>query len=199
MKYTLNTNLIPLFNGTYNTQWEINETNDEGDELEIEYDQKELMASIARVYQKNEAYILSELNCPFIRSIHFTGGTYSPREYNFKTDELDFTVDIDETKLREALEALRGDAEFAVYLREHFTSYDGFMSFTPNNYAELYEAITKHGDEHDQALGAVITYCAKENLYDGDIQPYDGGCSIEEMVHENWQGNGYGGLVYTTV
>ena len=192
MKYTLNTNLIPLFSGTYGTEWKPTETIDAGDELEIEYDFKELMKSIAQVYQKNEAYILSELNCSFIRSIHFTGGTYSPREYNFKTDELDFTVDIDEAKLREALEALRENKDFGAYLRENFTTRDGFISSTPDNYGELHEAITKHGREHDQALGALITYLAK-----GNLEPH-GGCSIEEMIHEDWQGNGYGGLEYTT-
>lgn len=192
MKYTLNTNLIPLFNGTYETGWEVSEVNDEGDELEVNYDHQELMKSIAQVYQKNEAYILSELNCPFIRSIHFTGGTYSPREYNFSTDTLDFTVNIDEKKLREALETLRGNTDFETYLHENFTSYDGFISFTPNTYGELYDAITKHGDEHDQALGALITYRNKEEL---DLY---GKCSIEEAIHENWQANGYEGLDYTT-
>ena len=192
MKYTLNTNLIPLFSGTYETQWEVSEANDEGEELEVNYDHHELMKSIARVYQKNEDYILRELNCPFIRSIHFTGGTYSPREYNFKTDELDFTIDINEKKLQEALEGLWDNADFDAWLRENFTSRDGFISFTPNSYMKLHDAIVKHTDEHDQALGAVITYLAKKNL-----KPH-GGCSIEEMVHENWQGNGYGGLDYTT-
>jgi|SRR3990172_3255987 len=195
MKYTLNTNLIPLFRGTYNTEWDVCETDDEGNEQEVEYDFKELMASIAQAYQKNEAYILSELNCPFIRSIHFTGGTYSPREYNFRTDELDFTVDIDEKKLRISMEALRDNpdfADFAKFLRDNYTSYDGFWSFTPNNFKNLYEAITKHGDEHDQALSAIITYLARENIR------HHGGVSIEEMVHEDWQGNGYEGLEYTT-
>ena len=192
MKYTLNTNLIPLFNGTYNTQWEVSETNDEGEELDVDYDFGELMKSIAHAYQKNETYILSELNCPFIRSIHFTGGTYSPREYNFSTDTLDFTVNIDERLLRVSLEALRGNKDFGTWLRENFTSRDGFISFTPNSYGELFEAITKHGDEHDQALGAFITYLNKEEL---DLY---GKCEIDETIHEDWQGNGYEGLDYTT-
>ncbi len=202
MKYELNTNLVPLFSGTYETWWDVSETDDEGEELEVEYDQQELMKSIAQVYAKKEKYILSEFNCPFLRSIHFTGKTFSPREYNFKTDELDFVADVNESKLRETLAGLKDNKDFATFLHDNYTSYDGFWSFTPNNYAGIVEALTKPTDEHglqqqtchhDQALSAVITYLAKNNI------KQHGGVSIEEMLHEDWEGNGYSGLDYKIV
>ena len=189
MKTTLNTNLVPLFSGTYESIWEVYETDDQGNELPVDYNQADFMASIASEYQKHNAYIKSELAIDFIKSINFTGGTNSPREYNFSTDTLDFEVEINKTKLLQTLKNLETDQEFSKYLKDNFTSYDGFMSFTPNNYHDLKTQIVGEGDEYSQALGALITYLGK-NIEHG------GGTSIEEMVFDSWQGNGYGGLDY---
>ena len=193
MNIQLNTNLVPIFSGTYESIWEVCEYNDNGDELEVDYKHEDLMASIAQVYGKNEAYILSKLNCPFVKNIKFTGKTFSPREYNFKTDELDFEVTIDKTMLAKTLNSLKSDKNFEAFLHDNYTSYDGFMSFTPNNYDELANQVKTQGDEFEQAIGAIITYLAKPNI------THQGGCSIESMVHEDWNGNGYYGLDYQII
>ncbi|MDP2720537.1 MAG: hypothetical protein Q8O75_01160 [bacterium] len=194
MQIKLNTNLVPLFSGTYESRWEVSEYNEEGtEEVEVDYEQVDLMESIAGVYQKNAGYILSELNCAFIKKLTFDGTFESPREYNFKTDVLDFTIEVVKTKLLNTLKSLKNDKKFEEFLRENYTSYDGFMSFTPNNYPDLYNEITGEGREFEQAIGALITYLAKSNITE------HGGYSIEEMIHEDWQGNGYNGLSYSIV
>lgn len=194
MKVQLNTNLIPLFTGTYESPyWEVREYDDGGEEVGVDYDFKEFMASIVREYQGHEEYILSELGVSFIKSIKFTGTFYSPAYYNFSTDTLDFELSINKTSMLQALATLESDPEFSKYLHDNYTSYDGFMSFTPNNYQDLAHEIKTGGQEFDQSLGALITYLA---IQSGNIDA-DGGCSIEAMIAEDWQGNGYNGLEYT--
>lgn len=187
----LNTGLIPLFSGTYNTIWEIQETDEQGNELTTKYDFKDFMKGIASVYKNKEDYILSELNVSFIKNIKFTGTFYSPREYNFSTDTLDFTIDIDKTEMLAELSNLRNDKDFETYLYDNFTDQSGFISFTPNNYASLYIAIMQENDEYHQAISALITYLAKDVIN----QEYN----FEYTIYDHWQGNGYGGTDYDTV
>jgi hypothetical protein len=193
MKVILNTNLVPMFSGTYESLWDIYECDDDGNELMVEYEHEELMKSIASAYRDHEAQILKDLNCKFLRRIHFTGDTYSPREYNFSTDELDFEADVNMAELLRTVKSLEDNAKFQEFLHEHYTSYDGFMSFTPNNYRDFRDAIVKHGDDFEQALGSLIRFKAGE-----ETEPCEF-VSIEETVHEDWQGNGYGGLDYKIV
>jgi hypothetical protein len=190
----LNTGMVNgLFSGTYESIWEPTEYNEEGtEEVEIEYDQKDLMKSIVGVYQQNEKYIVSELSVPFIKSIHFNGTFSSPREYNFSTDVLDFTLNIDKKALYKTLDSLKSDTSFALFLDEHYRSCDGFISFTPNNYVDIIDNIINEGQEHNQAIAAVINYLSKNT-------EMHGGCSIEEMMQDDWQSNGYNGLDYEVV
>ncbi len=194
MTIKLNTNLVPLFSGTYDTFWEVRECADNGDELEVDYKHEDLMQSIAEAYQANAAYILSELGCPFIEKLSFDGTFESPSEYNFRTDVLDFTIEVDEVELLQKLVDLKDNADFAEFLKQHYTSYDGFMSFTPNNHADIEAAIVDKNNDFERSVGALISFLAKH-----EIAECGGGCTIEEMVHEDWEGNGYGGLDYEIV
>ncbi|MDO8611149.1 MAG: hypothetical protein Q7R95_11540, partial [bacterium] len=112
MQIKLNTNLVPIFSGTYETFWEVNECDDNGNEVDINYNHQDLMKSIAGVYQENADYILSELKCPFIKKLTFDGTFYSPREYNFSTDQLDFTIEVNKTQLIKTLNSLENDDYF---------------------------------------------------------------------------------------
>lgn len=181
----LNTNMVPLFAGTYETVWEPTECNDDGEELALEYEMKALMQSIVNVYQEHAGYIVKEWNVPWIKSINFTGSD-SPREYNFRTDELDFTLEINKNMFDKVLRELKGNEAFEKFLNDHYTSYDGFMSFTPNTYSELVLEIQQNGNEYDQAIAAVVAFFTHEKRAD-----------IEADIHESWAGNGYGGLDYT--
>lgn len=119
------------------------------------------------------------------QKIVFTG-TYSPREYNFKTDELDFTLTIDKRGFMEAIKGLEHNDEFATFLHENYASRDGFMSFTPDNYAEMLKEIATSGDYSDQAIASVVTFFTQGKNEDIEVQAY-----------EEWLCNGYGGLDYT--
>ena len=157
IKIELNTNLIPIFSGTYESIWEVRETDDNGNELPVDYKHEELMQSIVSEYQDHAKWIVKELNIPWIKSIEFTGGFGSPREYNFSTDVLDFTININVAGMLRDLVKLGTSEEFKKYLKDHFSSRDGFMSFTPDNYQELFAEIHGELKYFDQSIGALIT------------------------------------------
>lgn len=60
----------------------------------------------------------------------------SPREYNFTTDKLVCEVEIDLDKLRKYCYETERE-KFEEYLKENYSSYDGFISFIPNNVKEF--------------------------------------------------------------
>ena len=59
-------------------------------------------------------------------------GMWSPREYNFMTDKIQFRVEVNLNKLKKYCWETRRE-DFDKYLHEHWTSYSGFISFVPNN------------------------------------------------------------------
>ena len=187
MKFETNTGMIPFFSGTYENMWEVSECDDDGNELEVNYELQDLMKSIVDEYQDHADYIVKEWGIPWITSIHFTG-LHSPREYNFSTDELDFTLTINKKLFMDRVKKLADDKKFATFLHEHYTSYDGFMSFTLNNYNELLEQIVTEGREYTQSVSAVIRFLTEDKA-----------CNIEQEIFENWLCNGYGGLDYEIV
>ena len=66
-----------------------------------------------------------------IQSIDFESLS-SPRFYNFETDKLNLKIKLDQRKLE--LYCFRQEKEaFDEYLKDNFTSYDGFHSFIANN------------------------------------------------------------------
>lgn len=186
-KIELNTNLVPLFRGTYESMWEIEEQ-----EYRTEYDFKEFMQSIADEYENQSLNIKQALGIDWIKKITFTGGYNSPREYNFSTDTLDFIIEINQSGMLRQLKSLEDDKEFNTWLYDNYTSRDGFWSYTPNNYQDLKQAIISENDEYHQAIGALIQWIARDAINNNEY--YNG---IEYAVYDSWQGNGYGNINYT--
>ena len=192
--YELSSNLIPIFSGTYETIWNITEYDDNGsEELEIEYNHADLMYSIADLYHDEQDYITNEFKevVPFIDKIVVPGSFTSPREYNFKTDIINLDVTIDIKKLNVTLKELETDKKFHKFLKDNYSSYDGFMSFTPDNYYELKNEILDDGSEAEQSIAAIINYLILGDDLNGSILR-----DIEYWLHELWAGNGYNGLDY---
>lgn len=85
-------------------------------------------------------------------------GTWSPREYNFSHDSCEFTAFIHDDAMRRIIRyCLEEHRErFGAYVKEHYSSRDGFASFTPNSvraYDELYERFEAGDvDEHTKRL-----------------------------------------------
>lgn len=66
--------------------------------------------------------------------------TYHPRFYNFETDSIEFTFSFS-NEVKDFMEkhAEENREIWDRYLYEHFTSRDGFYSYTPNNYEDWHE------------------------------------------------------------
>lgn len=62
----------------------------------------------------------------------------SPREYNFTTDKLVCELEVDMDKIKKWCYETEKE-KFEEYLKENYTSYDGFISFIPNNLREFKE------------------------------------------------------------
>lgn len=70
-----------------------------------------------------------------IKKMDFVG-IYSPKYYNFETDRLMIEITYDDDALASyCFEHTRN--EFDIYLRETFSSYDGFHSFIANNVSDF--------------------------------------------------------------
>lgn len=108
-------------------------------------------------YSKRDAYqddvammYLDDILAPAIKDIlpseiddEFTltyVDTYHPRFYNFETDSIQFTFAFSDA-VKDFMEkhAEENREIWDNYLREHFTSHDGFYSLTPNNYEDWHE------------------------------------------------------------
>lgn len=62
----------------------------------------------------------------------------SPRYYNYTTDKLNLRITCDMDALESWIK--EHEEDFRKYLKDHWTSYDGFISFVPNTLEELRES-----------------------------------------------------------
>lgn len=81
-------------------------------------------------------------------------GRWSPREYNFNHDVVNFDISC-EQGFSKLVDFCTNHPDFAKFLKDHYSSYDGFMSFTANNVDRLLEDIVA---EDMTAYGAMISF-----------------------------------------
>lgn len=89
------------------------------------------------------------------------GEIYSPKYYNFANDEIDLTVSYDDKAILSA--AKKNKEQFNQFLKENYSSYDGFLSHTANNFEEW---LTDFKDDNVQSIGAVLTFLFKGEFED---------------------------------
>jgi hypothetical protein len=74
---------------------------------------------------------------------------YSPLEYNFSTDSYNIDITCNKLLLKELVKYVKQNAiELAPFLNEHYSSYDGFHSFTANSINACIEGIL-NSDERE--------------------------------------------------
>ena len=103
-------------------------------------------------------------------------GYHSPKYYNFSHDVNNFNLEADNFKplIKYCLE---NKEKFSEFLKEHYTSYDGFMSNTSNNINDWKEDI-KNDDE--TAWGATVRFLLEnedsilsyDNLREGYVEVF---------------------------
>lgn len=162
---------LPLFSGFYGTIWESDESdfcyeNDCAfDDLIINYKEYELDVVLG-------ICDFVEANCEFIKSIKFEN-ICSPRAYNFSNDSANVSIAI---KKREFKKYLNDNKEaLDKYLRERYTSYDGFWSDYGNSFELWKEETNNFTNLDNHYLGSLLQfYFENEEITEYDCYTVSG-------------------------
>lgn len=120
-------------------------------------------------------------------------GAYSPREYNFKTDNSELQIELDDVKLSAYIRKNR--PEFEQYLKDNFTSYDGFMSYVPNNWSDFNRELCGYGADwhdrlpdniaHDRNWAIMLGWYMRRELLSADSYLEDMYEGLSEIAYNN--------------
>lgn len=181
MKAQINTNLFPIISvGMYESTlapsniFDSNEIDSDKQEGYINYDSEYFYNNFQnglyiKAIQKRADYFLSGTHeSNGIEITIKTGEIYSPKYYNFATYQLELEVIFNKTKVPQFVKSNQDD--FDSFLNKHFTSYDGFHSYTPNNYDDW---LNDFKDNTPQSIGAVLTYIFIDEIDDFKDGFYD--------------------------
>ena len=129
--------IVPFFDGFYNSlfedYWDYKDEVGDAFTVNINEKIKEVLPSFSYVYE----------------TIH------SPKYYNYETDEIYATATFESKELFMYL--IENEEKFEEYCKNNFSSYDGFISFLPNNSNEFVEKFKMASDEEASSfiLGAI--------------------------------------------
>lgn len=162
-KHTYNQWNLDLFEGFYesnlfnsDTEYYLTEcmNDDSESEEKIEYEIKDFPAFCQDISEK--ATSLLEPDSDEILSDFEFLELDSPRFYNYRTDRLVISCMVDVPKLRAY--AFKTHLEsFKSYLKDNFTSYDGFISFVPNTPSKFKEWM-KEPENKQNAIDCLIEF-----------------------------------------
>ncbi len=109
---------------------------------------------------------------------------WSPREYNFTTDKLYVTANVDECELLDY--ASNNLVSFIEYCKNNFTSCDGFTSFYSNDSRDWLNGSVKHKCEEIYFTYMIDFYITNTiNTYTGPIRMYDhGSTNMDEFISD---------------
>ena len=109
--------------------------------------------------QAVDALFYSLDDAPEITGMRFIA-LHSPKFYNFETDKIEIEIDCDWQHILDEARIKYRDA-FNDYLRQNFTSYDGFWSFVPNNVGEFF---AKLDDDFEKLSQVVLEFYLLNHL-----------------------------------
>jgi hypothetical protein len=104
---------------------------------------------------------------------------YSPQYYNYETDSLVIDVKLNLTKLKNYCFKEHKEA-FNKYLKDNFTSYDGFISYIANNIYTFMEDYKQQPNTKE--INVMIEYYLLTQIYDSDSN-FEGYSSYEERLY----------------
>lgn len=169
MKYEYTNQSTALFAGFYESVFNnsdfINEIAEyKADGTDTQYDIVNWTDYTKSIAENCTSWLFDNLpNHDIIKAMDYKELT-SPRYYNFSTDRLTIDCDIDLDALKKY--CLQDNREaFGKYLYDNWTSYDGFISFVPNNVIEF---------EQKPDTTIMIEYYLLNEL---DLNEYDDFCA----------------------
>ncbi len=205
---------LPVFPGFYNTIFEYNDgdieytlfNNPDG----IAKPLKDFIVENVWVHIDYDAYRQDIVKnaCDFMESLLIENFpaickklTYenlsSPKQYNFINDSVNISINVDFNQL---LKTCINHKDFARYLKDRYTSYDGFLSSYPSRKSEWIENAY---DDQSHTVGSMLEfliladiggdsarmdmyeYCS-ENVYNGEYIQYD---KLIEIVNDEFTFN----------
>lgn len=166
---------LPIFSGFYNTLWdcdtledsEIEYINDERtakgktniDSIEIDFDYKDYRNQVGKYLTEKIGETLKENG--FISEITFDE-IVSPKEYNFANDSIYVNYHLTDDNQKEIKKFLfKHFEDFEDYIKENYTSYDGFISFHSNKSIDWLIDNNLLEDQHK--LGAIFNFILDMN------------------------------------
>jgi len=162
MKAKLNTNLLPIISvGMYNTLLDSesifeNQLSEESKLIQEyfwdNFDNEKYIKKIEKLTQ----YFIEDYFPVEVEGIKINlkaGEIYSPKYYNFETDQIDFEVTYPKAKLWHYCK--KHQEKFNDFLNENYSSYDGFYSYTSNNFWDWSE---EYENNNEQEVGAALMF-----------------------------------------
>jgi len=155
---------LPIFPGFYSTVFE----SDESDEIyqynqdngtdkdydDFEWDYEAWKTDNAKAAVLCIAEKLNELG--FDLKIKYRS-IYSPTEYNFENDCINVTYYFQSGCIKAVQKYIKANfAKWTEYIKDRFTSYDGFMSFYTNDADEWFKKVTITEMKRDFQVGGTV-------------------------------------------
>ena len=109
----------------------------------------------------------------------------SPRFYNYTTDKLNIEIDFNINKLKRFIKNNKTD--FNLYLKDNFTSYDGFISFIENNYNDFMNKLYSDSTEKARNLNVMLEYYILTCIYESNWQ---------DIKESDWNNTEYHNKLY---
>lgn len=184
---------LPIFSGFYNTIWNFQEENviyNINDNREVEGDINFEHLEIDYVKYENDVAkqlceVIKDKLSDYIENIEFQK-IYSPKTYNFSTDSIDVSIIPNIENIKKFIYAHKN--EFNQYLKNKYTSYDGFISHYDNSF-EAWEDDTQSFNDlniNSHALGSILDFIAHiSELEEVNIYEY----VMENIYYDNYVEN----------
>lgn len=204
MKIKLNTNLCPIVNvGMYDSYISLGsrledtdynvERSDNITEEEKNYyyengdcDTERYKKDVAEIAIKHIKVFFDDIRHIISVKVCDEANIDSPRWYNYRTDELDFEIEIEDSEINKIIEAVQ-DVEagtgFFEWAYDTYKSYDGFISFMPYRKDEFMEGIQDpNSSDFDRALAMYFIWLLKET--NAEMEMYDERFTVYQMLFQ---------------
>lgn len=161
---------FPLFEGFYNSYLDLSENIEVGEDesysmTEEQFDNIDWNKTNENVSKFYLNYFKDELS-DFFKSIGILSLEFikvdSPKYYNYSTDKLVCNIEVNKNKFLTELQKYNFEA-WRQFLKNNFTSYDGFISFYPNDPNEWAELITEKFEDDNVIIETLLQFYLEQN------------------------------------
>ena len=161
---------FPLFKGFYNSYLDLSENIEVGEGesysmTEEQFDNIDWNSTNENVSKFYLNYFKDELS-DFFKSIGVLSLEFikvdSPKYYNYSTDKLVCNIEIDKNVFVYELRKYNFEV-WEQFLKDNFTSYDGFISFYPNNTMEWDELINEKIEDDNVIIETLLKFYLEQN------------------------------------